>query len=78
MFTKRYDWNFSDVPNNFKVYFSTWPGLALPSKMFDFQIAWLETDERKPEEYFRCPGNCQDCGMSCWKMKNIDIVFPKH
>jgi len=78
MFTKRYDFDFSGIPDNLKVYLSTWPGLALPENKHGLPLAWLESDERKPEEYFRCPGNCGDCRQSCWRMTNTDVCFPLH
>ncbi len=78
MFTKRYDYDFTDIPENFKIYLSTWPGLALPANPEGLPLAWIEADDRKPEEYFRCPGNCGDCHHTCWQMDGIAVAFPKH
>ena len=78
-FTKRYELDASYKPSNFKLYLSTWPGVELPENPFNLPMSWLEEDPRKPEEYFRCPGNCTTCGRTCWRIGNdFDIVFPKH
>ncbi len=78
-FTKRYEYNFVYAPNNSKIILSTWPGYPLP-KDESVPWAWLEEDDRKPENYIRCVGNCSDCGHLCWSAVSVDlhVVFPKH
>ncbi len=79
VFTKRYDYDFSLKPENSEVILSTWPGLELP-KNKELPWSWLEEDPRKPDEYFRCVGKCDDCGHTCWDKLSgkIHVVFPKH
>lgn len=78
-FTKRYDYNFVYAPTNSKIILSTWPGYPLP-KDTNMAWSWLEEDDRKPENYIRCVGNCDTCGHLCWDAVNPDlhVVFPKH
>lgn len=80
-FTKRYDILFLNKPANLHIVLSTWPAMTLP-KDKDLPWAWLEGDVRIPRDqhYFRCPGNCGDCGHICWEKldKDIHCAFPKH
>jgi len=76
VFTKRYRYDFSTRSKNLQVILSTWPGHPMPINR-GLPWSWIEGDERIPETYLRCPGNCFDCGHVCWGTK-IDVVFPKH
>ncbi len=79
-FTKRYDYNFSQKPDNFKIILSTWPGVELP-KNKDLPWSWLREDPRRPEsDYYVCPGNCDDCGHACWEVIEAgkDVMFHRH
>ncbi len=76
VFTKRYEYDFSYKPKNLQVILSTWPGHPLPLNT-GLPWSWIEGDDRIPETYFRCPGNCFDCDHVCWGTE-VDVVFPKH
>lgn len=76
MFTKRYDYPLGLAPENLALFLSTWPGYPLPSS--PLPKTWLEEDPRKPDTYFRCPGECGACDYQCWENKHHDIVFPRH
>lgn len=77
-FTKRYDYpfNMGHRAVNFNIILSVWPKFDLPVNR-SLPWAWLEEDPRKPEEYFRCGGGCENCGYTCWDTTG-PIVFPKH
>ena len=81
VFTKKYDLDFSEAPDNLQVVLSTWPGLELPEDE-SLLWAWLLGDVRRDTNamYLICPGNCEQCGHKCWTLlqHNIDVVFPKH
>lgn len=83
-FTKRYQYDWTDfgvnIPNLI-VYWSAWPGMALPDRE-DMKskgvrgVAWLEGDERIPPKTTKCEGSCEDCRF-CWVGKK-DVVLHKH
>lgn len=80
VFTKRYEYDYDNLPVNLKVILSTWPGLPLPTRT-DIPWAWLEEDPRRPDQdYFVCVGNCTNCGHICWDKVSPDcpVVFRKH
>ena len=80
-FTKRYDYDYSGIPENLIIVLSTWPGLELPNND-SLPWAWLMNDVRRPLNgmYLVCPGNCSVCENKCWNLidKDIPVVFQKH
>ena len=80
IFTKRYEYDFSDLPKNASVVLSIWPGLELPDNT-DLPWAWLKDDSRMPADayYFMCPGSCDDCHV-CWDKlsSNVHVCFRRH
>ena len=80
-FTKRTDFYFHRIPNNFALIFSGWPGMELPSNVIKrFRIAWMQdgTETRIPKNAIKCSGACENC-MSCWdKSLTQDVFFHKH
>lgn len=82
-FTKRYDLDLplDDLPANFKLVLSVWPGLDLPTRA-DFPWAWVEGDVRFPigQTHISCQGNCIDCEYACWDGLSADlhVRFKKH
>ena len=82
-FTKRYDIvnSFSgNLPENLKIVFSGWPGLAMFNP-YKLPVAWMQdgSETRVPADALECPSNCEGCGM-CWSLGelNKDVVFHKH
>jgi len=82
-FTKRYEFDYSDLPVNLSIVFSAWYGKQLPERPKDVFVAYVrdekQLDERIPNDAIECPGHCESCGM-CWSLKNLkrDVVFHKH
>jgi hypothetical protein len=80
VFTKMYDLDFSEIPDNLSVVLSTWPGMELPDNNF-LPRAWCQdgTETRIPEDALGCPGNCTTCGM-CFNLNKIkkDVFFNIH
>ena len=83
-FTKRYEFDYSNLPSNLSIVFSAWVEKPLPEEMpKDIHIAWVRDahhlDNRIPKTAIECPGFCESCGM-CWNLKTIkrDVVFHKH
>lgn len=66
-----------DLPQNFALIRSAWPGLELPD--LDLPTAWMDDgrDDRIPAGAIPCPGNCATCGR-CWALDGNDVVFKKH
>lgn len=66
------------LPANFSLIFSAWPKLPRPPAYPP--VAWLSEDPRKPQEYFKCRGNCSQGCHRCWDAGKlgIDIVFDRH
>lgn len=78
-FTKRYSYDFSNLPDNLTVLLSTWPTSPVP--VTELPKTWLSQDPRKPNaKTIKCPGNCLNCGHVCWDAADLgtDIVFDKH
>ena len=81
-FTKRYEYDYSDLPENLCIVFSAWPGLDMPS-VKGISVAYMrdekDLDKRIPDDALECPGNCETCG-ACWGLskKGIDVAFNKH
>lgn len=84
-FTKKYELDFDNVPDNLVIVWSAWPGLDFPEdNPHDFPTAWLSEDPRAPlgDVHIRCPGNCSDdfCSYKCWDslVKGMAVIFDKH
>lgn len=79
-FTKRYEFDYSNLSPNTSIVFSVWPGLALPEDQ-TMPRAYMDdgTDGRIPLDAMPCPGNCTVCG-ACWELaqRGINVVFKKH
>jgi hypothetical protein len=83
-FTKFYDLDFSNCPNNFSVVWSAWPSYEIPDQVPDgvAGIAYVQdgTETRVPGGAFECPGNCETCG-ACWNIRKMPAratVFKKN
>ncbi len=74
-YIKNHGGNKNCIPSNFTIMFSEWKGLLIdnPYEMPVFRCVYPE--EKKPENCFKCPGNCDICkhgkcgcvnGMSCY------------
>ncbi|RLC81747.1 MAG: hypothetical protein DRI61_03460 [Chloroflexi bacterium] len=81
IFTKRYKFNYRNLPSNLHVVFSMWNKYGNTRKKMP--RAWMRDpknpDPRIPNDAIECPGNCESCGM-CWSLDKIgkDVVFNKH
>jgi len=83
-FTKRYEFNYNNVPENLSIVFSMWPSINIPAgrKRGVSGYAWFQdgTETRyNKENTIECPGNCEFCGM-CFNLAKVkkDVVFYKH
>jgi hypothetical protein len=78
-FTKRYDLEYSEIPENLTIIFSMWPGVPDTAPR-GFPRAWMQdgTEDRVPDDALESPGICHNCGM-CWQLAKIgrDVVFHK-
>lgn len=87
-FTKQYEivnaWidENGDLPANFKVIFSEWPGLEMnnPHGLPESHVIFKDT--AICDEWKICGGNCTECacrGVGCWELKAGEhIAFYKH
>lgn len=79
-FTKMYDLDYSDLPENLSIVLSGWPGMELRNP-HHLHVAWMQdgTEDRIPKNALECTGHCDHCGM-CWALKEIDrdVFFYKH
>jgi hypothetical protein len=77
-FTKAYELDFSKRTDNFKIFFSAWPGLDMLDT--DFPVAWLydrnNPDPRIPKNIHKCHSRCDQC-PSCFRKKACDVVLVK-
>lgn len=78
VFTKMFDFNYSNTPENLSIVFSMFPGMKKPTKNFPIAYAINEGDII-PDNSINCPGNCETCGV-CWNLKHIDknVYFHMH
>jgi ferredoxin len=78
-FTKMFDLDYSNLPNNLKIFFSIHPSMEVPLSRLKIKTAWVQdgTETRIPKTAFVCPGKCQGC-MSCWNSHKQNVVFHKH
>ena len=79
-FTKRHEWDYSDIPSNLQIIFSMWPGWT-PPEIPNLPKAWIQDgkEDRIPEDAIECSGSCDTCGM-CWSLNELgrDVWFHKH
>jgi hypothetical protein len=68
VFTKQYNLDFNDIPENLSVVISAWPGLKLPKLELPFAFIGFD-DENRYENVFYCPENCETC-RTCWFLKD--------
>lgn len=79
-FTKKYNLDYSNLPDNLSIIFSIWPNFdqSLDNNM---PKAYMQdgTETRIPNNAIECVGNCEFCSM-CLDLKNIgrDVYFHKH
>lgn len=69
-----------DLPENFSLVLSAWPGVPLDEELrLRLPVAWMDdgTETRIPENAVSCPGHCEECAF-CWAMNGKDVVFKKH
>ena len=84
-FTKQYnlvgDWGRANMPNNFRIVLSAWPGVEIPDGLTqEFPVAYMQDgrETRVPEDARACSGNCSDCA-ECWYLGGgQSVVFHKH
>ena len=78
-FTKRYDLDYSNRPDNMSIVFSAWPNSPMPKT--DLPVAYMQdgTETRVPNNALECPGDCEHCGM-CFDLEKLNrsVVFHKH
>ena len=71
----------NQLPKNFSLVWSAWPGVDLPDFVREGKIpvAWMQdgTETRIPEDAVHCPGHCDQCAK-CWALNGRDTVFKKH
>jgi len=80
-FTKRFDLDYADRPDNFAIVFSAWPTMDVPPRIDGIAVAWMQdgSETRIPDTAITCHGGCEHCGM-CWSAGKIgmDVVLPEH
>ena len=79
VFTKMYNLDYSNLPDNLSVIISAWPGKEIHNP-FNLPIAFMQDGtETRVENSIECPGNCEQCGM-CFNLKDLgkNVVFYKH
>jgi len=88
-FTKRYEYAYTDLPDNLSIVISAWPGYSIvhvpytarPRRSGFLPIAWCQdgTETRIPLGAYECPGSCAECGV-CWELRKQgrDVWFHKH
>jgi hypothetical protein len=77
-FTKKFDLDFSDLPDNLTIMFSVWPRLKLPVRPPGIKFAFMQdgTETRIPEKSKLCSGKCDNC-LFCWHPTS-DVIMLKH
>jgi hypothetical protein len=78
-FTKKYDLDYSKIPNNLSIVLSAWPNWPLPKHG---PIAFMQdgTEDRyNDQDTLECQGCCEHCSL-CWYLSqlNKNVVFHKH
>ena len=78
-FTKRYELiKYKHlVPRNLTMIYSHWINDGITLK--GVRQAWVydskDVDNRIPKSAYKCPADCQVCGLMCWKLKNSGHVM---
>jgi len=83
-FTKRYELDYGDIPENLSIIISAWPGYGVihvpcaRSPTGFLPIAWCQdgTETRIPLDAVECKGKCDAC-LYCWTATR-DVWFHKH
>ena len=79
-FTKFFENISADVPENFTLRLSDWPGVTLPEDLAKvLPVAYVDDGTRPADTFanaYKCPGNCRNC-KHCFARKG-DTVFAKH
>lgn len=89
-FTKRFDLvneyvaNGGEIPSNFQLIFSAWPGMALDNP-YNFPVSsplFVDGSHAAGNDPISCPGDCSNCAMmggGCWTLKHGQgVVFAAH
>lgn len=72
-FTKQYNLDYSNKPENLSIVLSAWPGLKIPS--IDMPIAYVcFKEEKRYINTYICPEDCNDCRI-CWNLMNCESVL---
>lgn len=76
-YTKNYKLRIGILPDNFRIWFSMWPGWN-PPVIPKIPKAWMQdgTETRIPDKHYVCPMDCRKCAY-CWYGYH-DVVFHKH
>ena len=78
-FTKNFNLNFSDIPDNLSIILSIFPNMPIPK--IDLPKAWMQdgTENRIPSDAIICKKKCDSCGK-CWHLKELkkDVILFKH
>jgi hypothetical protein len=76
-FTKRFDLDYSDKPDNLFIGFSMWPGCedTAPEGM----RVWVQdgTETRIPKSSFKCKNDCSKC-KRCWDNPPKNLCLKMH
>ena len=72
-YTKMYNLDFNNIPNNLSIIISTWPGVEIPKT--NLPLAFIEGDERISNA-IKCKGLCESCRI-CWGLKNKNVILKK-
>jgi hypothetical protein len=80
VFTKKYNFDYEELPKNLSVLFSTWPNYPIPSRS-NIPFAWYYdgSETRIPNTAFLCKKHCELCRM-CWDkelLQKHDIILFK-
>jgi hypothetical protein len=78
-FTKMYELDFSNLPDNLTIIISAWPGKPLRNP-YGLPVAYMQDGtETRVSNAVECPGSCEECG-ACFDLARIgkNVVFHKH
>lgn len=80
-FTKKFQLDFSNCPENLIIIPSAWPKMNLPKSLWVHNLAWMQDgrEDRNQRAYFECHKHCDEC-YACWHIDRIgrDVLFAKH
>ncbi len=83
VFTKNWDLDFDNIPNNLSVIFSLWKGQNLPLwhlHLLGLPKAYVEGHySPDPSGIIMCPGHCEHC-RACWSLAETGkhVMLRKH